>query len=589
MSEPLDRARRVVATGACVLALVIGTLGAAAWRLVETETADAAVRGKSAAQMAADDLLRELAARVSSDGKSAIVLSLSGELIHPEPPRRFRPMPPLADAESAFYIRESESWSGELRRAALRRAVRSDDAATRYAAAAAGVRQELRDGSGEAWTWNEPDSLFDRDTDLGATRDGVLLRLVRPHRFESTFGGASFGNFDASAGLAVLGSEDDELAASMLVAANPDGAQLVRQRHAELAEIATLRAAFRAGFDGDADTRVAMLSDGGAMAARRSEERWFLVRVDASAVADTTRRILAPRAMRLVRADATTLPAAVPFPGDGGWAIAASFAESESRSRSTLLLAGLGVAALASIAAFAAFARSVRRDARLATLRTEFVATVSHELRTPVAVVRTSAETLAAGRATNDADRQTLTTAIVRESERLSTLVGNVLDFARMEAGKRAYELRETDVASLLRDVAARHPGVTCELAADVPPLRCDADAIAGAVGNLLDNARKFGAASATVTLRAVLRGDEVVIEVEDHGIGVPDAEKPHVFERFFRGADAKVKETRGAGIGLALVQHAARAHGGRVEIADTPGGGATFRIALPLAQNGDR
>jgi two-component system OmpR family sensor kinase len=78
-------------------------------------------------------------------------------------------------------------------------------------------------------------------------------------------------------------------------------------------------------------------------------------------------------------------------------------------------------------------------------------------------------------------------------------------------------------------------------------------------------------------------------VEVEDHGIGVPDQEKRHVFDRFFRGIDPRVRETRGAGIGLALVKHAAEAHGGRVEVLDTPGGGATFRIVMPLAQNGGR
>jgi len=110
-----------------------------------------------------------------------------------------------------------------------------------------------------------------------------------------------------------------------------------------------------------------------------------------------------------------------------------------------------------------------------------------------------------------------------------------------------------------------------------------------GAIGNLLDNARKFSPPNATVLIRVVHHDDQVVVEVEDHGIGVPDAEKPHVFERFFRGADARVRETRGAGIGLALVEHAARAHGGRVEVADTAGGGATFRIVLLARRMGDR
>src|SRR6185436_13895281 len=105
------------------------------------------------------------------------------------------------------------------------------------------------------------------------------------------------------------------------------------------------------------------------------------------------------------------------------------------------------------------------------------------------------------------------------------------------------------------------------------------------------DNARKFAPPSAPVVVRVTCDENvtchSVVVEVEDHGIGVPDSEKARIFERFFRGADPRVQETRGAGIGLALVAHAAAAHGGRVEVADTPGGGATFRMTLPLAQNG--
>ena len=386
-----------------------------------------------------------------------------------------------------------------------------------------------------------------------------------------------------------VGSDDDALAASMLVTLCPGGRDAVRVRRAELAEAAALLPVYLQSSEVDGSRRAAMLGDGGAVVAVRTEDRWFVHRVAASEVAQISSSVLAPRAMRLVRADASTLPVAVDAPGGRGWSVVASFPADEARSRSTLLLAGLGTAAASAALAFAAFARSVRREARMATLRTEFVATVSHELRTPVAVVRTSAETLAAGRAMTDADKQTLTTSIVRESERLSDLVGNVLDFARMEAGRRTYAFRETDVGALVQDVASRHAGVDVEVAEDLPRLRCDADAIGGAIGNLLDNARKFSEPEARCALLAYPRSGEVCVEVIDHGIGVPDGEKSHVFERFFRGADPRVRETRGAGIGLALVQHAAQAHGGRVEVADTPGGGATLRIVLPVAQNGDR
>jgi signal transduction histidine kinase len=145
-------------------------------------------------------------------------------------------------------------------------------------------------------------------------------------------------------------------------------------------------------------------------------------------------------------------------------------------------------------------------------------------------------------------------------------------------------------VSDLVRDAVSAHAaameraGVTVELELDpdTPPLPLDRDAISAAVVNLLDNAAKFGA-GAPVVVRTDNVAGEAVIEVADRGPGVPDAEKERVFERFFRGAADAVQETRGTGIGLALVRHAAEAHGGHAEVVETPGGGATFRIVLPV------
>jgi two-component system phosphate regulon sensor histidine kinase PhoR len=592
MSEALVRARRVVLVGAGVLVLVLAALAAAGWRLVDVDRTSVARVERSTASQAATDLIRALAATVDHERPSPAVLRQDGSLLYPEPPDRFAPMPPLEDAENALLIRESEGWSPELRRFALQRAARSRDAATSVLAAATGLRLDLRKNmnlaSGASWVrlampldarGRGDDFLF--DAPIRDVREAVLLRMVPPPHDR----GAWIHEVKPAA-LRFVGGADDVEAASMIAAMVDNGAAIVQRRRAELREGLELMNTWRRAQEVDGAARVAMSAAGDAVVARRVSDHWYVVRMSAATVNELAEHVLSPRSLKLVLADATTPSSAVRFPVDGLWAIESSVAEFQTRSRSTLLLSGLGVAGLAAVGAFAAFAVAVRRDARLSTLRTEFVATVSHELRTPVAVVRTSAETLAAGRATRLEDQRALTAAIVRESERLSTLVGNVLDFARMESGRRTYAKRPTDLGALVRDVAARHPGVAVEVADEVS-LACDADALGAAVGNLLDNARKYSSPDAPVVARGARAGGEAVVEVIDRGIGVPDKEKPHVFERFFRGNEPLVRETRGAGIGLALVKHAVESHGGRVEALDTPGGGATFRATLPIGEDG--
>lgn len=592
MSEPLDRARRVVLVGAIVLALVLAALGGAAWRLVEAEEEAAAARGRSAAAAGAEDLGRALVDEARESGALRTVLDRDGALLDPPPPRRFDEPPPMRDAESAFLLREASRLGGKLERRALRLAARSADPGTALAACAAGARLELAAAAGDARGWAEA-----APAGFPRTRDGLLLHLlkrdgevVQPDGTRKLLialpdgGPAPY----VRAVLDLIGSQDEDDALSMFatVAQLPFSAVGIDERRRRVRESLEVVASFRESAETAPGRRLLVRHDASAVVAMLEGERWKAGRLPAADVQSVAHRILANRGLALVAGRPASLHGTVPLPG-GAWSVAPMFASAEATSRATLLLAGLGVAAAASLLGFGAFARAAHRDARLATLRTEFVATVSHELRTPVAVVRTAAETLAAGRAAREDDRRALTDAIVRESERLSSLVGNVLDFARMEAGRWAYSMRDCDLAEIARDAATRFEGIEFEPCAALPPVSCDADAIRGVLLNLLDNARKFSPPGERVTLRLLAIPDGVAIEVEDHGVGVPAAEKPHVFERFFRGGDPRVRETRGAGIGLALVRHAAEAHGGRVRILDTPGGGATFRVELPLTQNG--
>jgi len=235
-------------------------------------------------------------------------------------------------------------------------------------------------------------------------------------------------------------------------------------------------------------------------------------------------------------------------------------------------------------------------------MKSEFVANVSHELKTPLSLVRMFAEMLQSGRVASDEKRQQYLDIIVSESERLSALIENVLDFARVERGRQAYEFSVGDVGEAVSKAVnvyryrAEREGV--ELATEVEPglpaARIDDRAIQLAVINLLDNALKYAAGSDRVTVRAQRENGSVVVRVVDRGPGVPPEDRERIFERFVRGSTARTphagRPVRGSGIGLALVKHIAESHGGRawVDANRTDGAeaapGATFAISIPVA-----
>ena len=251
-----------------------------------------------------------------------------------------------------------------------------------------------------------------------------------------------------------------------------------------------------------------------------------------------------------------------------------------------------GVSVILGLGALFAW-RGVQREVEVARLREDFVSNVSHELRTPLALIRMYAETLVAGRAPPGREGHYLGT-ILSESERLSRLVGNVLHVQRFERGTARVERRPLDLADLAADVAERYRPVVeragCRLAvcADGPlPVSADADALAEALVNLLDNAVKYGGAG-PVEVEAAADGGRAVVTVADRGPGVPEADRARVFDPFVRvqpeSADGLVHTAKGTGLGLALVRRIAEAHGGAASVGDRAGGGAVFTLAVPLS-----
>jgi two-component system, OmpR family, phosphate regulon sensor histidine kinase PhoR len=237
------------------------------------------------------------------------------------------------------------------------------------------------------------------------------------------------------------------------------------------------------------------------------------------------------------------------------------------------------------------------RMARVSALKGDFVANVSHELKTPLALVRMFGEMLQSGRVASEEKRQEYLGIIVRESERLSNLIENVLDFAKVERGRDAYDFAEGDVGEAIAKAAnvyryrAEREAVklVVEIAPQLPLARIDDRAIQLAVINLVDNALKYAPNGDVITVRAT--ADEangagtISVRVIDRGPGVPIEDRVRIFERFVRGArDGASARVRGSGIGLALVKHIAESHGGRAWVEDGPPGraGATFIFTIP-------
>jgi len=248
-----------------------------------------------------------------------------------------------------------------------------------------------------------------------------------------------------------------------------------------------------------------------------------------------------------------------------------------------LLYVGIGVG-------FGLTIREMRRAYKLSRLKTDFVANISHELRTPLTSVRLFAETLRDGRAEGPEEVRECVAMLSREADRLSRMVGKLLDWSRLESGRAALDLERTDVPALLDRIgqayrAQQLPATyQTELDPQLPDVNVDRDAMAQVVLNLLHNAVKYTGDQKRIRVRARRAGRNVAIEVEDNGPGVRPHDRKRIFERFYRADDLLSRETEGTGLGLAIAKKIVELHGGRIELDSRVGEGSTFRVVLPAA-----
>ncbi len=254
---------------------------------------------------------------------------------------------------------------------------------------------------------------------------------------------------------------------------------------------------------------------------------------------------------------------------------------------SLLTLAALSLVLAAGIALTY---RNVTKEMALARLKSDFVSNVSHELRTPLSLIRLYAETLEMGRLTSPEKYQEYYRIIRKESERLTALINNILDFSRIEAGRKEYDFRETDMSELVHNTLDSYryqleqSGFQFEEKIDeVPPMRVDREAMARSLLNLVNNALKYSQDRKYIGVNLYRDNGSVKLEVVDQGIGIPHQEQQKIFEKFYRVGDPLVHNTKGSGLGLSLVRHIVQAHGGEVSVDSTPGQGSKFTIVLPV------
>lgn len=266
----------------------------------------------------------------------------------------------------------------------------------------------------------------------------------------------------------------------------------------------------------------------------------------------------------------------------------------EKTSRREIFFYGFLLAVIVVLMLFGAvmIARDISREAETNRMKTEFVNNISHELKTPLTLIRLYGETLQRKENLTNEEKKDCYEIITKESERLSHLINNVLDFSRIEMGRKEFNFTTGYLQDVVRDTLESYRyhlekkgfAVHSDISMDLPEMNFDGEAIASVLINLLSNAMKFSHKDKEVTVKLVRDNGNAVISVTDKGVGISQKEIPKIFERFYQSVNKITVEARGSGLGLTLVKHIVEAHGGIVEVESEIGKGSTFIVKIPLA-----
>lgn len=235
--------------------------------------------------------------------------------------------------------------------------------------------------------------------------------------------------------------------------------------------------------------------------------------------------------------------------------------------------------------------RTVRREVELAQLKSDFVSNVSHELKTPLSLIWMFGETLQMKRVPSEEKKQEYYDTIVQETERLTRLVNNILNFSRMEAGKKEYHLVEANLNTIVENVLKSyeshlaHQGfaVTMKLDKSLPPVTADTESLSEGLLNIIDNAVKYSDKEKSIAISTGTAEGMAYVDVKDQGIGIDPQNQRRIFEKFYRVSSGLVHNTKGSGLGLSLVKHIMDGHRGTVTVKSELGKGSTFRLSFPI------
>ena len=236
--------------------------------------------------------------------------------------------------------------------------------------------------------------------------------------------------------------------------------------------------------------------------------------------------------------------------------------------------------------------RAVMHESEVSRMKSEFVSNVSHELKTPLTLIRMFGETLDTGIVTDEKKRREFYSIIRKESERLTHLINNVLDFSRMDTGNKKYNFEEADLVKVVRSSLEAYKfhirdngfEIDSELPDELVMLKIDKDAISQVLLNLFSNAVKYSEEKKYIRVEVRKDLTSAYISVTDKGVGISKEELKKIFDKFYRVTNTKAKKTRGSGLGLTLAKQIIEAHSGTIEVESQVGHGSKFTIRIPLS-----
>jgi signal transduction histidine kinase len=238
--------------------------------------------------------------------------------------------------------------------------------------------------------------------------------------------------------------------------------------------------------------------------------------------------------------------------------------------------------------------KTIAHEKEILKLKSDFVSSVSHEFKTPITSIKALTERLLEGNVKDPKRMREYYSEIFRDTENLSHLVGNFLDFSKMEEGKKQYNIEETDfklwleqtVTDFFRRSIRRNYNINTFINEPSLPVKIDKNAMKLAVNNLLDNAVKFSSEHSEIKVIFEKQEEKILLKIKDEGIGIPKNEQLQIFQKFYRGKDASHFSTTGTGLGLTIVKQIVEAHGGEVQVESEPGKGSMFMVRIPLDGN---